>query len=273
MKNIMVAGGDRRMLLLAERLRKDGYEVHTLGLTAGDEEKRMIAPDLLLMPYPFSVKNGKVPTLTGLTLQPQDVLQLAGERTILLTGAGLEEVETQFSGCMLRYTDADDFLAHNAELSAEAAVFETMLHSDLALADSRILVMGYGAFGRMLAMKLKALEAEVWVAVRREQQRAQAESEGMNAILLAQLGQIIPDMKMILNTIPAWVLDETLLEKVPEGCWLLETASAPYGFDRQAAGKMGKQCALLPGLPARYAPASAALVLYRAVQQLTGRCS
>ena len=105
------------------------------------------------------------------------------------------------------------------------------------------------------------------------QQRAQAESEGMNAILLAQLGQIIPDMQMILNTIPAWVLDETMLEKVPEGCWLLETASAPYGFDRQAAGKMGKQCALLPGLPARYAPASAALVLYRAVQQLTGRCS
>ena len=261
------------MLLLAERLRKDGHEVHTLGLSAGDEEEQVTAPDLLLLPYPFSVKNGKIPTLTGLTLLPQEVLRLAGGNTIVFAGAGVEKDEMQFSGCILRYTDADDFAAQNAALSAEAAVFETMLHSDLALADTKLLVMGYGAFGRLLALKLKALEAEVWVAVRREQQRAQAESEGMNAVLLGQLGQVIPDMQMIINTIPAWVLDESLLQKVPEGCWILETASAPYGFDLQAAGRMGKQCALLPGLPARYAPASAALVLYRAVQQLRGRCS
>lgn len=271
MKNIMVAGGDRRMLLLAERLKKDGYDVHTLGLIAGDEETEKMCPDLLLMPYPFSVKNGKVPTLTGISLFPRDVTGLAGPDTVTVVGSGMEEAVKQYPGCVLRYTDAGEFAVRNTDLSAEAAVFEVMLHSDLALGDAKLLVLGYGAFGRALARKLKALDADVWVAVRREQQRAQAENEGMNAVLLAQLGQVIPYMNMIINTIPAWVLDETLLQKVPEGCWLLETASAPYGFDHQSAGRMGKQCACLPGLPARYAPASAALALYRAVQQLTGR--
>ncbi len=71
MKKIMVAGGDRRMLLLAERLRKDGHEVHTLGLSAGDEEEQVTAPDLLLLPYPFSVKRvipvsvGTFPSVTA----------------------------------------------------------------------------------------------------------------------------------------------------------------------------------------------------------------
>ena len=66
---------------------------------------------------------------------------------------------------------------------------------------------------------------------------------------------------MVLNTIPARVLGTEALAALPKGAWLLELASAPYGFDRDAAASMGLNVEVLPALPARYAPRSAARAL------------
>lgn len=260
MQRWLLVGGDRRAEHLEKLLKQDGYEVNTLGLHAGDEHSAEVGKaDVLLFPYPFSVRNGCVPTLTGLTLHPEDVLAKQKTDAVLLTGRGLEGRS---------YMESTTLEMRNAEISAEAAVCEAMQRLDMALMDAKLAVVGYGRFGRALALRLHALGAQVHVAARREEQRQLALEDGMQALSIADLPKVLGEVDMVLNTVPAQVLSREALNALKPGTWLLELASAPYGFDRAMAIKIGLRCEVLPALPARYAPQSAALALRAAIREL-----
>ena len=279
LRKLLVAGGDGRMLRMARMLAGDGFAVSTLGLVSGDEKEAGIASaEALLFPYPFAVRDGRVPTLTGLTLHPEDVLESARPDAVLLAGAGLgaclEAPETRAKRFrMFLYESSPTFLDRNADLSAEGALVQAMGRTGDALPDMTVLVTGYGRFGRALAAKLKMLGADVWVAARREEQRLAARSDGMRAASLAELPVLMGRVDMVLNTIPARVLGTETLAALPKGAWLLELASAPYGFDRDAAAAMGLNVEVLPALPARYAPRSAARALKQVSMELLREAS
>lgn len=261
---LLMIGGDRRAECLCGLLRREDCHVDTLGLWQGDEQNvQAQQAQAVLFPYPFSVKNGCVPALSGLTIHPQDVLDKVAMETPIIAGRGLEAP----GHTLLRYETGTQLEARNADLSAEAAICEAMQRMDIALTDAHVLVTGYGLFGRALARKLSALGARVWIAARREEQRALARANGLQAVPLADAGQVLCDMHMVCNTIPAQVLDASALKNMKPGAWLLELASEPYGFDRQTAAGLGLNCAVLPALPARYAPMSAAIALKEAVMQ------
>lgn len=272
MKKMLLVGGDRRMACLADLLEHQGFQVETMGLRSGEIVHSDWA-DAVLFAYPFSVRNGVIPTLTGEKLHPETILEKIGEKALLITGKGMEGYIRQETPRVKRYTDAAVLEKRNAELSAEAAVCESMLHSRLALMDSNVLVTGYGLFGRALALRLKALNAKVWIAARREQQRQQAEADGMQTVSILEMADVLPEMNLILNTVPARIFAEFHFKQIPNDCWLLELASAPYGFDAESARTMGIACAQLPGLPARYSPESAAMALMEAVMELTGEAA
>ena len=139
--------------------------------------------------------------------------------------------------------------------------------------DMAVLVTGYGRFARALARRLGALGAEVWVAARRGEQRLTALSDGMRAVSFDALPEVAGHMDMVLNTVPAQVLGTQVLERLPKGTWLLELASAPYGFDRAEAEAMGLRAEVLPALPARYAPSSAAHALKQVCVELLREAS
>lgn len=255
MPDFLIVGGDRRMGLLARLLSQDGFAVDTLGLRPGDEKTARIGEaKTLLFPYPVSVRNGRVPTQTGLLIRPEEVLAQAAPEATVLAGKGLE-------GTALRYEQAEGFARRNAELSAESALGEVMQRSERALMDMRLLITGYGLFGRALAMRCRALGARVWVAARREAARRQAVKDGMEAIPLEEMGERAAHVHMLLNTVPAPIIGEDVLKALPESAWLLELASVPYGFDREAAERLHPRFKMLPGLPGKCVPLSAALTL------------
>lgn len=273
-KKILAIGGDQRMVHLTSLLAQDGYEVRTLGLHSGDEKNAGIQEaDALVFPYPFSAKEGCVPTATGLTVHPGDVLECARPGIPIIAGMGLEPYvlaqEALGKGFrLMTYMMSEPFLVSNAELSAEAAVCEAMQRTEEALMGMKMLVVGYGRFGRALAKRLLALGAEVWIAARRDAQRLLAASDGMHAVSIEDLLKIVSEMRMVLNTVPARVLDTDALKEMKPGTWLLELASAPYGFDREEAKNLGLLCDVLPALPARYAPMSAARAMKLACTRL-----
>lgn len=273
-RNILLAGGDDRALRLAPLLKAQGYGVQTIGLIDGDENTADIsAADALLFPYPFSVKNAMVPTLTGLTLYPADVLAPAKECAVILSGAGLEsDVLTANGGGkafrLMQYARCEPFIQANAEISAEATVFEAMKQTPETLSDLTVLVTGYGRYGQATAKRLSFLGATVWVAARREKQRLLASSDGMRALAFQDIPSIAGELQLVINTVPAQILPTETLSLFPQSCSFLEAASAPYGFDREAAAQLGLHCEVLPALPARYAPQSAAKALMKACIQL-----
>lgn len=265
-RNLLLVGGDKRALCLMELLQEDGYVMDTIGLRRGDERTaRVEDADVLLFPYPFSVRGDSVPCLSGITLHPEDVLTRAKPGTVVLCGRGLD-VERPL--IRKRYAECEALEERNAEISAEAAAHEAMGRMERAILDATLLVTGYGRFGRALARRLKALGATVWVAARREEARLLAASDGMRPVPLSGMEDVLPRVDMVLNTVPSPVIGERELRALKPGSWLLELASAPYGFDRDAARAMGMNVETLPGLPAHYAPQSAALALRKAVIRL-----
>ena len=83
----LLIGGDRRALEMEKLLGQEGYPVDTLGLHEGDEQTADAAnAQAVLFAYPFSVRDGCVPTMTGLTIHPEDRGNGASFPTAILLG-------------------------------------------------------------------------------------------------------------------------------------------------------------------------------------------
>lgn len=267
-RKLLLVGGDSRTLEMERLLLKDGFQVDTLGLHEGDEQTaKADGAQAVLFAYPFSVRDGCVPAVNGLTIHAEDVLEKLAPKTIVLAGRGLNPEAVQ--PCLFgSYMEDEKLQERNAQISAEGAVCEAMRCAEFAMMDQKVLVTGYGRFARALAKRLRALGAEVWVAARRKEQRVAASNDGMHAVSMEEMHKALPRMHMVLNTVPAQVMGERELRAMAKGTWLLELASAPYGFDRQKAAELGLNCKVLPAIPAWYAPISAGMALKEAVIRL-----
>lgn len=162
-----------------------------------------------------------------------------------------------------RYARREEYQIAIARLTAEGAI--ALLRSETGLSGAHILLLGYGRIARLLARELQKAGALVTAAARSGEQRAWAEAEGIEALPLDALSGALDRFDVIIGTIPAPVLTEPLLALVRKDALLLELASAPGGIDAAAAHERGLRYIRAPGLPAKYAPERAAVILRDAV--------
>lgn len=162
-----------------------------------------------------------------------------------------------------RYARREEYQIAIARLTAEGAI--ALLRPETGLSGAHILLLGYGRIARLLARELQKAGALVTAAARSGEQRAWAEAEGIEALPLDALSGALDRFDVIIGTIPAPVLTEPLLALVRKDALLLELASAPGGIDAAAAHERGLRYIRAPGLPAKYAPERAALILRDAV--------
>ena len=162
-----------------------------------------------------------------------------------------------------RYARREEYQIAIARLTAEGAI--ALLRPETGLSGAHILLLGYGRIARLLARKLQKAGALVTAAARSGEQRAWAEAESIEALPLDALSGALDRFDVIIGTIPAPVLTEPLLALVRKDALLLELASAPGGIDAAAAHERGLRYIRAPGLPAKYAPERAAVILRDAV--------
>lgn len=162
-----------------------------------------------------------------------------------------------------RYARREEYQIAIARLTAEGAI--ALLRPETGLSGAHILLLGYGRIARLLAWELQKAGALVTAAARSGEQRAWAEAEGIEALPLDALSGALDRFDVIIGTIPAPVLTEPLLALVRKDALLLELASAPGGIDAAAAHERGLRYIRAPGLPAKYAPERAAVILRDAV--------
>ena len=162
-----------------------------------------------------------------------------------------------------RYARREEYQIAIARLTAEGAI--ALLRPETGLSGAHILLLGYGRIARLLARELQKAGALVTAAARSGEQRAWAEAEGIEALPLDALSGALDRFDVIIGTIPAPVLTEPLLALVRKDALLLELASAPGGIDAAAAHERGLRYIRAPGLPAKYAPERAAVMLRDAV--------
>ncbi len=177
------------------------------------------------------------------------------------------------TACMPKRTDGfhwidlsadEEYILHNARLTAEGAISSAMRSTDRALMGAQCLVIGYGRIGRRLCELLTGLGAHLTAAARREEARLRARLSGAHACSMEELARVLPDMNFIFSTPPARLLDDELLARISPDALLIDLASPPYGFDLSRAQEMGLHAVRGGGLPVRYCPHSAAHALWEA---------
>lgn len=139
------------------------------------------------------------------------------------------------------------YLAENAAITAECALFTAMERTKSALRRQPILVIGWGRIGKCLAKLLKAADADVTLLIRKASDRAMAQALGYTAIGPEELEPILPELRLILNTAPEPVISQAQAASCRK-CVLIDLASLP--------GIGGGEVLRARGLPGKLAPNS-----------------
>ena len=238
MKILLTGGGDREKALRAlcpER----GHELPAHGPW-----------DAVILPLPRS------------EIDEETADQLPRGQTVVCgkTDGAFDRLAQRRGWRLLRVLEDETYALANAALTAEGAVYTAMGERDRSLSGSRCLVAGYGRIGQELTARLRALGAYVTVAARRRESRERA---GINSVPIEALPRAAGQADFIFNTVPSPIFTDDALRAIPEGTPLIELASPPYGADPMAVREAGVRYRLESGLPGRYCPKSAALILLK----------
>ena len=268
-----VLGGGERQYRTAESLTKAGYVVRGYGLDryeglnrAGSLVEALKGADFVILPLPaFDGAGGVSGCVPALELE---TLLEALEPGTLVFGGRLQAQAAAFEQAAIRavdYAAMEEMAAANAIPTAEGALRLAMEHLPITLHGSRCLVIGYGRIGKQLSARLKALGAEVTVAARRAADRAFIRASDLGSDTTGVYTKGLEGYDLIVNTVPAMVLDESQLRQVRKDCFLLDLASSPGGIDREACRRLGIQAEWALSLPEKSAPATAGAIVRDAV--------
>ena len=85
----------------------------------------------------------------------------------------------------------------------EGAIQLAIRHTDVTIHGARVVVVGFGTIGSLLARRLLSLGAEVHVAARNPIQRAAAKADGAGTLVLSELPELAPHLSMVFSTVPS----------------------------------------------------------------------
>lgn len=274
-----IMGGDERLRELALLLSDEGHEVSCFAMDKAElpgNIRRLSTPEgaeCVILPIP--AETGRLGTLNApfseLTYSASRLLSSLGKGSLICAGKLSPRLRAAASESGVRlfdYMARPEFTVGNAAITAEAAVSRCMAETAHTVYGSRVLVIGWGRIGKLLAIKLSALGASVTVLSRDPASRAFASAMGFGVTAPETADAVLPDFDIVVNTAPAPVLNVGRLSRIRPDCFVLELASAPGGIDADAAEKCGLNYAVAPGLPGKYAPKSAARLIRDAVMNI-----
>ena len=175
--------------------------------------------------------------------------------------AELAEYKRKQGILFIDYMKEEGAAYENAVATAEGAVVEAVLAGKEVLFGQRALVMGYGRCGQILARRLQGLGVNVAVYEKDQEKQGMALACGC-----ASHQGDWHSYAYVFNTIPERVLDAGRLSAMRRDVVIIDLASRPGGLDYGYCQQNNLNAKLCGGLPARYAPKSAAELLMKIIE-------
>jgi dipicolinate synthase subunit A len=265
-RRIAVIGGDERDPQIARLAAATGASVHAFGLPWPGEG----VPGVTLEPTPHAAAAGAdyvllpIPLGVGLRVYaPHAPEPIVADRTLLsvlapgahiFLGRATPELRqaTDEAGIQVHEYDPDrELTLLRGPAIVEGAIHQAIENTDVTINDARVVVVGYGNIGSLLARRLRGLGARVHVAARNPIQRAAAYSDGATPLTLEELPALAPSLDMVFSTVPARVVGREVLERLPRGSLVLDIAPPPHHADLELAAELGHRAVWARGLGRR----------------------
>ena len=249
--NFAVVGGDLRIIKLVNMLAADGNIVYAYGVEKAEELKNnsniiicdklteaVKKSNIIIGPIPFS-SNGKDinSPFSNNQISIRELMHVINAKT-LIAGSINPEVYDLANDEYIEIIDImkrEELSVLNTISTAEGAIEIIIANTNKIVHGSKILILGFGRIGKVLARKLTGLSAQVTCAARKDEDLAWIKAYGYNKTNILLMKENLAEYDVIVNTVPHLILTEERLKYVKEDCLLVDLASNPGGIDKKAA--------------------------------------
>ncbi len=281
-KTFSIIGGDLRIVKLAQMLKKDGNTIKTFGLEESKEiienEKYNLLEDciknsqIVISSIPLS-KDGKSVYMpySNKQLSVNNLIENIKGKVFFAGSIDttiLNECEKQKKAKVFDLMKNEELTIANAISTAEGAIQIAMEQTQITINNSKILVLGFGRIGKLLAKKLSSLGADVSCEARKQQDIAWIKAYGYKAIHLDDLKNNLNEFDIIFNTVPYLLLDKEKLSQVKSNCLIIDLASKPGGVDFEQCNIQGIKNIWALALPGKVAPITSAKYIKETIYKI-----
>lgn len=280
-----VVGGDSRSIEVANSLAKSGADVKVYGIDSVPAEvfdqhislcktagQALLDSNIIILPLPMTTDNATINTpLSDRKVSIDEVFSHHSGGKVFLGGKIGEKVKNMaktYSAYVLDYAERDELAVQNAVPTAEGAIQIALEEMPITLHNSKCLIIGYGRIGKILAKMLDGISAHVTCSARRYSDMAYIKSMGYVSVDTSQLSGILGQFDLIINTVPAKVLDEAILKQIRKDTLIIDLASKPGGVDFETAKDLGLNTIWALSLPGKVAPTTAGKIIYETIENM-----
>ena len=292
MKNrYLVLGGDLRNVKLAGMLADDGNRVYSFGQDRSDEilddgriekctslKTAMEKAQVIIGPVPFSSNEDFINAPFAHDKIMIDDLMKTNKGKIFISGSIKDDLKKQLDEKYMEVIDImkrDDLAILNTIATAEGTIEVAIKNTDKILQGSRVLILGFGRVGKIVANKFSKMSAIVTCAARKVSDLAWIKAYGYNSLNINYMLYDLKEFDIIINTVPQTILRERELKHIDAEALLIDLASSPGGIDGKMAKSMGLNFIWALALPGRIAPSSSAKFIkdtvYTIIEEMSKR--
>ena len=176
-------------------------------------------------------------------------------------------LKLKYNLTFIELSNDEEFNRVNSLATSEAIIKYSIEILPIILKEANILILGYGNSAKALVDDFKYFSKELLVAVRKEKVREELTNKEIKNIDIQYLKNVIENYDIIINTVPALIIDEELLHYISPTSYILDIASYPGGVDYKKAKEYGVNAFLLPSLPTKCAPKSSGIAYAKAIER------
>ena len=272
--NFAIIGGDLRIIKLAKMLAEDGNNVYTYGMEKAEELKEnkniimcnklqetVKKSEIIIGPIPFSSNgiNINAPFSDNI-ISIRELMHVINAK-ILIAGSITPDVYDLANDEYIEIIDImkrEELAVLNTISTAEGTIEIIIANTNKIIHGSKVLILGFGRIGKVLARKLAGLSAKVTCAARKDEDLAWIRAYGHMETNINAIGENLSEYDVIINTVPHLVLTSEKIKYVKDDCLLVDLASNPGGIDKKAAKDKNLKLIWALALPGKVAPITTA---------------
>lgn len=264
--NILILGGDKRLVELKKKLEKNNHNVKSLFLNYKDNSINDINEfDTVFLPIPFLKNNFLNAPFHNEPISVDYILNMLKNFKGTIIGGLNDSSENLLSQNNLKFLNIlkdEKFTLINAIITAEGTIQKLINESDISLFESKVCILGYGRVSKALARRLDPLCENLTIYNNPSINYIYSKVDKINSKTIDNFPFDSKNFNIIVNTIPSLIINKEIINNLNPSCLIVDLASIPGGVDFKYAEEKNIKTIHYLGIPGKVSSKSAAKAMY-----------